>query len=260
MIKINQISNNLNNNKSGNRCGHNPQNPTTKLVFEFTKQPAILKTLSERIERFNRNRSVIPMLSSARNSKRTRRSESAEAISLVLKCITKYIDLVTFKVGFFLHGKWFNLSYKKIREHTGLSKYRVLRAMAEIQRVGLIGLHEICETVKDQNGHMRKIAKVAVKTVNLALFALFGMENTCVKERKKATKRKAKKDQAKREQDLQHDIPAQLQEGGLKGFALGKATFQALKHQAKKLAKQSRREQPSESLEDVFLWDDGIPY
>ncbi|MGR6863256.1 hypothetical protein ACU5EH_24640 [Aliivibrio salmonicida] len=42
----------LNKKKTGNRCGHNPQKPNTTLVYEFTKQPAVLKTLAERIERF----------------------------------------------------------------------------------------------------------------------------------------------------------------------------------------------------------------
>jgi len=242
----------LNKKTTGNRCGHDPQKPITKLVHEFTKQPAVLRTLAERIERFTRNRSVIPMLSAAKNSKRTRRSESAESISLVLKCITKYIDLVTFKVGFFNRGKWFNLSYKKIQEHTGLSKFRVLRAMAEIQRVGLVGLHEVYEEITDQNGHVRKIAKVAVKTVNLALFAIFGMENTCVKERKKASNRRAKKEQEARESATPANKP-----GNLKGYAFFKATQQALKNQAKKAAKQSSKRH---KVDDLSLWDDGIPY
>ncbi|KFK52802.1 hypothetical protein [Vibrio vulnificus] len=239
---------------TGNRCGHDKQNPVTKLVYEFSKQPAILKTLAERIERFNRNRSVIPMLAASRQSKRTRRSESAESIALVLKCIAKYIDLVTFKVGFFNRGKWFNLSYKKIQEHTGLSEYRVLRAMAEIQRVGLVALHEIYEEITDKSGHKRKIAKVAVKTVNLALFALFGMEKTCVKERKKASNRLSRKEQQERESVIKSNAHGLT---GLKGLALAKATMQAAKHQAKKATKRSRRAQVSEN---VLIWDDGIPY
>lgn len=238
--------------KTGNRCGHNPQKPNTKLVYEFTRQPAVLKTLAERIEKFARNRSAIPMLSAAKNSKRTRRSESAESISLVLKCITKYIDLVTFKVGFFNRGKWFNLSYKKIQEHTGLSKFRVLRAMAEIQRVGLVGLHEIYEEITDQNGNARKVAKVAVKTVNLALFAIFGMENTCIKERKKASNRRAKKEQKERDTSNRSGNIK-----GLKGIALAKATMQAAKHSAKKIAK---RHKPHQISDEILIWDDGIPY
>ncbi|MCF9489604.1 hypothetical protein J8B38_22710 [Vibrio parahaemolyticus] len=241
--------------QTGNRCGHDRQNPTTKLVYEFKNQPAVLRSLSERIERFNRNRSVIPMLSSSRNSKRTRRSESAESIALVLKCITKYIDLVTFKVGFFMSGKWFNLSYKKIQEHTGLSQFRVLRAMAEIQRVGLVGLHEIYEEITDQNGNKRKIAKVAVKTVNLALFAIFGMEKTCVKERKKASNRRAQKEQKAR--DTANASKQQLNPNGLSGYAFFQATRQALKNQTKKINKVLSR---TDSVEDAFVWDDGIPY
>lgn len=241
----------LNMKQTGNRCGHDRQNPTTKLVYEFQNQPAVLRTLAERIERFNKNRSVIPMLSASRNSKRTRRSESAESIALVLKCIAKYIDLVTFKVGFFMSGKWFNLSYKKIQEHTGLSQFRVLRAMAEIQRVGLVGLHEVYEEIEDQNGNKRKIAKVAVKTVNLALFAIFGMEKTCVKERKKASNRRAKKEQEAR------DAKQQLNPNGLSGFAFFQATRQALKNQTKKISKKLSR---ADSVDDVLIFDDGIPY
>jgi DNA-binding transcriptional regulator GbsR (MarR family) len=246
----------LNKKKTGNRCGHDRTNPTTELVYRIAeKTPAILKTLSERIERFNRNRSSIPMLAASRQSKRTRRSESAESISLVLKCVVKYIDLVTFKVGFFNRGKWFNLSYKKIQEHTGLSKFRVLRAMAELQRVGLVGVHQVFEEITDQNGHARKIAKIAIKTVNLALFAVFGMEQTCVKERNKASKRRAKKKQAERTEAAQANLPDQVK--GLKGIALAKATMQAAKYNAKQMTKKARKQQPSDS---ILIWDDGIPY
>ncbi|MDN4695779.1 hypothetical protein QYZ44_27140 [Vibrio parahaemolyticus] len=178
-------------------------------------------------------RSTIPMLARAKDSKRQRRSESAEAVTLVLKCIAKYIDLTTFKVGFYQYNskKWFDLSYKKICEHTGLSLSRVRRALAELQRVGLLAVHPISEAVLASSGELRYYAKPAIKTINLALFALFGLTDRVQKERQKAYKRQKRKEEQSRTEEAENTVKTLLSGSeGLSGVAMAKAVLQAAKY------------------------------
>ncbi|MGF1873576.1 hypothetical protein [Photobacterium indicum] len=214
--------------------------------------PKIIKKLAKRIEAFNGDRSCLPMLQSSNGSKRFRRSESAESVVLVLKCVVKHTDLVTFKVGYYHSKVWRNLSYRRIEQQTGLSPRRVQRAMAEIQRAGLVGVHEICETTRDIHGNIKRYAKVAVKTVNSALFALFGLEEACERERKKAAKRQRDEAEQARTHAARESLPDAAQ--GLSGLAQAKAVMQSLKYAAKKA-----RRKPA-APPDILEWDDGIPY
>lgn len=206
------------------------------------------------IERFVHSRQVIPMLARAKDSKRQRRSESAEAVTLVLKCIAKYIDLTTFKVGFYQHNsnKWFDLSYKKICEHTGLSLSRVRRALAELQRVGLLALHPVSESVLTSSGELRYYAKPAIKTVNLGLFGLFGLADRAQKERQKAYKRQKRKESQQRTEDAKQSLPDGCE--GLSGIALAQTVMQKLKF-AEQKTQRSRSKPPPNDPER-----DDIPY
>lgn len=242
---------------TGNRCGHDRHNPKSNLIYGISQKcPLILIKLSKSIERLNSDRDSLPPLRCAWKSNRYRRSERAESCTLVLKAIAKYIDLVTLKVGFFLHGKWQNLSYERIAKITGLSLSRVKRAMKDLQRVGLVGVHEIKETVIDSQGHSKVISRIAVKTVNIALFAFYGLEKMLIKERKKAASRFKTRQKQERQAKAEAHIPDCAK--GLKGAAQARATMQAMKYQAKQVAKKLRKAscKPPESLE----WDDGIPY
>ncbi len=196
------------------------------------------------------------MLARAKDSKRQRRTESAESITLVLKCIVKYIDLTTFKVGYYQYNskKWFDLSYKKICEHTGLSLSRVRRALAELQRVGLLGLHPISEAVLTSSGELRYYAKPAIKTVNLGLFGLFGLAERAQKERQKAYKRQKRKESQLRTEKAENTVKTLLSGSeGLSGVAMAKAVLQAAKY-AEVKANRSK-EPPPNALER-----DDIPY
>ncbi|EIA1343652.1 hypothetical protein K6689_004689 [Vibrio parahaemolyticus] len=197
------------------------------------------------------------MLAKAKDSKRQRRSESAEAVTLVLKCIAKYIDLTTFKVGFYQYNskKWFDLSYKKICEYTGLSLSRVRRALAEIQRVGLIALHPISEAVLASSGELRYYAKPAIKTVNLGLFGLFGLADRAQKERQKAYKRLKRKEEQQRTEEAENTVKTLLGGSeGLSGIALAQTVMQKLKF-AEQKAQRSRSKPPPNDPER-----DDIPY
>lgn len=191
------------------------------------------------------------MLAKSKNSKKARRSESAESITLVLKCISKYIDLLTFKVGFYHRdGKtWFNLSYKKICEQTGLSLSRVRRALEELQRVGLLAVHPISEEVITQGGEKRYYSKPAIKTVNLALFALFGLADRVLRERDKASKRFKRKEEQRRTDEAKESVSDVAE--GLSGLAMAKAVMQAAKYAALKNRRSKRN-----PIRDHEIWDD----
>ncbi|MBY4650573.1 hypothetical protein K6L10_00080 [Vibrio parahaemolyticus] len=196
------------------------------------------------------------MLARAKDSKRQRRSESAEAVTLVLKCIAKYVDLTTFKVGFYQPNskKWFDLSYNKICEHTGLSLSRVRRALAELQRVGLLALHPISEAVLTSSGELRYYAKPAIKTVNLGLFGLFGLADRAQKERQKAYKRQKRKEEQSRTEEAKNTVKTLLSGSeGLSGVVMAKAVLQAAKY-AEVKTKRSKKPPPN------TLERDDIPY
>lgn len=190
------------------------------------------------------------MLARAKDSKRQRRSESAEAVTLVLKCIVKYIDLTTFKVGFYQNNKkWFDLSYKKICEHTGLSLSRVRRALAELQRVGLLAVHPISEAVLASSGELRYYAKPAIKTVNLALFGLFGLTDRVQKERQKAYKRQKRKEEQLRTEEAESVVETFLGDSGsLSGVAMAKAILQAAKHADVKARRSNKKPPPNDDI------------
>ena len=194
------------------------------------------------------------MLAKAKDSKRQRRSESAEAVTLVLKCITKYIDLTTFKVGFYQpkNKSWFDLSYKKICEHTGLSLSRVRRALAELQRVGLLAIHPISEVVQASSGELRYYSKPAIKTVNLALFGLFGLADRVLKERQKAYKRQKCKEEQLRTEEAKNAVEMFLGDSeSLSGVAMAKAILQAAKYADVKARRSNKKPPPK---------GDGIPF
>lgn len=240
--------------ETGNRCGHDRQN-LRKLRKGFSNQPQILIELAQRVAKFFTNRSSIPSLLRAKGSKRQRRSESAESICLVLQCIAKYIDLVTFKVGYTFKNVWRNLSYKDIAEQAGMSLDRVGDAMRELQRTGLIAVHQQYKEVYDQNGVKRRFAVIAVKTVNLAIFALFGLEKRCVKERAKAYKRQQKREHTEK---MNNEAFHKASETGLKGAAMARATLQAAKY----AARQNVKKKAKDIMPQFEVFDDcsDIPY
>ncbi|TOF53589.1 hypothetical protein CGJ20_24915, partial [Vibrio parahaemolyticus] len=96
-------------------------------------------------------------------------------------------------------------------------------------------VHPISEAVLASSGELRYYAKPAIKTINLALFALFGLTDRVQKERQKAYKRQKRKEEQS------------------SGVAMAKAVLQAAKY-AEVKAQRSKKPPPN------ALNGDDIPY
>ncbi|MBZ0331018.1 hypothetical protein KZO25_11900 [Halomonas sp. ANAO-440] len=132
----------------------------------------------------------IPSLNLANGSNRQQRSERREACLSTLWAILKFTDLVTLKVGVPTpEGGFMNLTVRYLARQTGLQQRRVERALADLQRAGLVGVHARCELRAD--GSYKGLA--AIKNVSKLFFAIFGLQFRLGFERKRAAKRLKKK-------------------------------------------------------------------
>lgn len=181
-------------NTGGNFCGHQPENPRVALI-EPVKQgkgglPGVLLEAMRRCLDYYTSPWKIPSLNLANGSRRQQRSERREACLSVLWAILKFTDLVTLKVGVPTpDGGFVNLTVGYLARQTGLPQRRVERALADLKRAGLVGVHARCEQRPD--GSYKGLA--AIKNVNKLLFAIFGLQFRLGFERKRAAKRLKKK-------------------------------------------------------------------
>jgi len=87
--------------KSGNRCGHDPENPNLSPLNPIRKgmgaPPRILSLATERAKEWFWNPQKCPLLET--NANRQTRSERREAIQVVLEFLLSRLDLVTLCVG-----------------------------------------------------------------------------------------------------------------------------------------------------------------
>lgn len=181
-------------NAGGNFCGHQPENPRIALI-EPLKQgkgglPGVLIEAMRRCVDYYSSPWKIPSLNLANGSNRQQRSERREACLSTLWAILKFTDLVTLKVGVPTpEGGFMNLTVRYLARQTGLQQRRVERALADLQRAGLVGVHARCELRAD--GSYKGLA--AIKNVSKLFFAIFGLQFRLGFERKRAAKRLKKK-------------------------------------------------------------------
>ena len=181
-------------NTGGNFCGHQPENPRIALT-EPVKQgrggiPGVLLEAMRRCVDYYTSPWKIPSLNLANGSSRQQRSERREACLSVLWAILKFTDLVTLKVGVPTpDGGFVNLTVGYLARQTGLPQRRVERALADLQRAGLVGVHARCEQRPD--GSYKGLA--AIKNLSKLFFAIFGLQFRLGFERKRAAKRLKKK-------------------------------------------------------------------
>ncbi|MGP9680213.1 hypothetical protein ACT3TC_16460 [Halomonas sp. AOP27-A1-41] len=177
-------------NTGGNFCGHMPENPRIALT-EPVKQgkgglPGVITEAMKRCVDYYSSPCKIPSLNLANGSNRQQRSERREACLTTLWSILKFTDLVTLKVGVPTPGGGFvNLTVRYLARQTGLPLRRIERALADLRRAGIVGIHKRCEQRSD--GSYKGLA--AIKNVNKLFFAIFGLQMRLNFERKRAVKR-----------------------------------------------------------------------
>ena len=116
----------------GNRCGHDPKNPTLSPPHPIRKGagglPRILSLAAERAKEWFWNPQKCPLLEG--DDGRQTRSERREAIQVVLEYLFSRLDLVTLCVGMpTMNNGFVDLSMNSIVEGTGLGQRRCERAI-----------------------------------------------------------------------------------------------------------------------------------
>lgn len=179
--------------RSGNRCGHSPAAPALALPAPprvgLGGHPRILTTAAERLDEYYwAPVKVIPSLNAAHEGPRRQRSERREACIRLAKCLLKFCDLATMRVGIRPGADPRRLDLKGVEflaDQSGLTLRRAERALHDLQVAGLVFVREVRELQPD--GGYRSF--VAIKTLARDMFTVLGLSVALELERKKAKKR-----------------------------------------------------------------------
>jgi hypothetical protein len=132
-------------------------------------------------ERLFHQRHSFPELAAGR---RFSRSERREAIVRVVKCLLYFMDLVTLRVALSrADERCVGLTETSIARWTGLSLWRVERALADLRAAGFLRSVQ-ARVVKDG----RYFGLAAIRTFSASFFARLGLGTTLVLERKRIYK------------------------------------------------------------------------
>jgi len=175
----------------GNRCGHNPADPTLEITRPIPVGPGgyprILAVAAERIEGFYSEPESLPSLALSPNSSQ-KRSERREALIRLLKAIFKFLDLVTLTVAVRDTDKALhNITIATLADHADLDLRRAERALRDLASAGFIFIIE--QRISVPEGGFRSVA--GIKRISPALFSALGLPVALKLERTKAQKRLA---------------------------------------------------------------------
>lgn len=164
-------------NQGGNFCGHDPQNPSfLNLVPKHKGKgsvPRILTKLCESVSALYDDPDLLPSFSRSLLRLRRMRTEQRDACMSLLMVILHNTDLRTLRVGIPRHNYGFvsyTLSY--LSKKAGLDLRRGQRAMRCLVDAGIITVYQ--QRTLSETGEYRSHA--ALKTVNRAIFRVFGLE------------------------------------------------------------------------------------
>jgi len=172
---------------SGNRCGHDPQNPRLSPPTPIRKGPGglprILSLAAEKAKEWYFTPSLCPPLQIS--SKRQTRSERREAYQIVLEFFLSRLDLATLCLGTPTLDKGFiDLDMKTIVAGTGLRQRRCERAIDHLKQAGFMVVKQ--PRYKNPEGHYRGLRAIRVLTARL--FEWLNLGSMLARERARASK------------------------------------------------------------------------
>ena|GEM_PF-2374190 len=195
--------------RSGNRCGHDPQNPS--FTPPNPKRPKFIqKAISKIYGAYTDRRGLLGLNYHPQGFKV--RSERREAYSKVLAVVLEHMDLATLRVGFPTENGFLNYTMEYLATRTGMGLRRVDRAIRGLKKMGFLVISEIRERLQD--GSYRSFS--AVKTISTTLFDALGLRAWLDKERTKARERLRNKEKeyekkcTRRGAPMMHRITAKL--------------------------------------------------
>jgi len=182
----------------GNRCGHVVNAP-----LQFNPHFKPLKFLNDAVKRFRSfyvHPDNFPDLNSANNSDRQMRSCARDALCVVVPFLLVFMDVPSLRVlkrksdgvGF----EPFDLYY--IAEYTGLSYWRVVRAVEYLKRAKYLTVHMRNECVTDEGMQKEFRGRPAVRRFTTRFFAELNLLDRLSKEQQRIY-RKRKRENARRQ-------------------------------------------------------------
>jgi len=188
--------------RSGNRCGHHPATPRYFALAPGDKRLShtFLVAVTVAVTAFYDDPTLFPLLNAANHSKSSRqmRSEARESCVAVVQCLVMHMCIRTMRVGSpGKGGRFSGITEDDLARLTGLSIWRVHRAIIYLKRAGIVSVHQTYEDVgfKDFRG------RAAIRVISPAFFVLIGLDFWLADERGRATKKektRATKKQAKK--------------------------------------------------------------
>lgn len=169
--------------RSGNRCGHNPRAPRLR---PLGRPPLdFLERTADRLAGYYQNPRVLPDVGG-------RRSERREALVLVASALVAHVDLCSLRVidREPRAGDVEGLLRVKIRRRTGLSLWRIDRALADLHRSALL-IHD--GQPREQLDAERWRAHAARRRWSPRLWHALGMSAGLEDERRRAAARRRKR-------------------------------------------------------------------
>jgi hypothetical protein len=172
--------------KSGNRCGHDPQNPNLSPPNPIRKgkggPPRILSLAAELAKEWFWNPQKCPLLDI--KTDRQTRSERREAIQVVLEYLLSRLDLVTLCVGTpTLNHGFVDLGMNSIVEGTGLGQRRCERAIGDLKEAGFMEVSQ----PRHRNEDGKYVGLRAIRCLTARLFEWLGLGSMLAKERSRAS-------------------------------------------------------------------------
>lgn len=171
---------------SGNRCGHDPQNPRLSPPMPIKKGlgglPRILSLAAERAKDWFFHPDSCPPLQT--NPERQTRSERREACQIVLEFLLSRLDLASLCVGTPTptHG-FIDIDMKTIVQATGLGQRRCERAIGQLKQAGFLKV--------DQPRHQTQQGKYfglrAIRVFTAKFFDWLGLSSMLKRERQRAS-------------------------------------------------------------------------
>ena len=170
---------------SGNRCGHDAQNPHLNPILTIRTGPGgpprILSLAAEKAKEWFFSPAQCPPLQTRPN--RQTRSERREACQVVLEFLLSRLDLATLCLGTpTLSGGFLDLDMKTILDGTGLGQRRCERAIGQLKAAGFMTVRQPrIQTAPSQYRGLRAIRVLTVK-----LFEWLGLGAMLARERVRA--------------------------------------------------------------------------
>lgn len=174
-------------NSSGNRCGHDRQNPRLKLPDSDIEDriPLVLRLVIQRLRDYFNFPGLLPALNFANGSTSQQRSERRESCILILSAMLTRMDLTSLRVGYPNPEGFSNFTSEYLAKQAGLTNSQTKGALRDLKTAGILTITRRSE--KQEDGSYKGLA--AVKCISKHFFTALGFVTMLEKERLKASRR-----------------------------------------------------------------------